>query len=150
MSASGERYATVACAFCSRLNRVDLDRVDDRPRCGECARPMLLDRPVTVRDENFNRVIAGTDVPVLVDCHADWCAPCKAMAPILDEVARARAGHILVAKLDTDRNPFTAGRLAIRGIPTLIVFRDGTEVQRAVGAVPRARIDELLDQPLRS
>lgn len=147
MTTNDKRYATVACAFCSRLNKVDLDRVDDRPRCGECGKPMLLDRPVVVRDDNFERIIAGTDVPVLVDFHADWCAPCKVMAPILDDVARARAGRLLVAKLDTDRNPTTAGRFSIRGIPTLIVFHDGAEVQRAVGAVPRARIEELLDQP---
>ena len=77
-------------------------------------------------------------MPVLVDFYADWCGPCKMMAPVLDEIARERAGEVLVAKLDTDRNPTMAVRYDIRGIPNLIVFRDGREVARQVGAAPRA------------
>lgn len=140
-----ERKATVTCAFCATANRVDLGRVDDRPRCGECGRPMLLDRPVRVTDGDFDRVIAGADVPVLVDFHADWCAPCKVMAPTLDSLASERRGQVLVAKLDTDANNATAARFDIRGIPTLIVFRDGREVARETGVLPRPRLDALLD-----
>jgi thioredoxin 2 len=132
------RRATVPCIFCLTLNRVDVRRVADRPKCGQCGKPMLLDRPIRVSDQDLERVVSGTEVPVLVDFYADWCGPCKMMAPVLDDVAREYQGRALVVKLDTDRNPTMAVRFAIRGIPTLIVFRDGREVSREVGAVPRA------------
>jgi len=141
----GARRATIACPFCDRLNRVDLRRAADRPVCGECGKPILLDRPLKVDDRAMQRLIADADVPVLVDFYADWCGPCKVMAPVLDDLARERVGTLLVAKLDTDRNPEAARRFAIQGIPTLIVFREGLEVGREVGAVPRPRLAQLVD-----
>jgi thioredoxin 2 len=139
------RKATVACPFCETLNRVDLTRLDQHPKCGNCGRPMLLDHPVAVSDGNFDKVTAGTDVPVLVDFYADWCGPCKMMAPLLDDVAHRRAGEMLVLKLDTDRNPLTQQRFGVHGIPTLIAFRSGKEVARRVGAVPPAELDAFLN-----
>ncbi|MFS8638784.1 MAG: thioredoxin TrxC [Gemmatimonadota bacterium] len=139
------RSVTVPCPFCDTLNRVDLDRIDDRPKCGSCGRPILMDRPLKVGDQNLERVVADAKVPVLVDFYADWCAPCKMMAPILDEVAHDRAGSLLVTKLDTDRNPTMAVRYSIRGIPTLILFHEGREVGRQTGAVPRAQLESWID-----
>ena len=138
------RTATVACPFCETLNRVDLSRLEQRPKCGKCGRPILLDRPIAVSDANFAQVTNDTTVPVVVDFYADWCPPCKIMAPLLDEVARRRAGEMLVVKLDTDRNPVTGQQFGIRGIPTLIAFRSGKEVGRRVGAVPPAELEEFL------
>jgi thioredoxin 2 len=135
------KRATVACPFCATLNRVDLARIADGPRCGSCRRPILLDRPIAVTDETIERVVAGSDVPVVVDCYADWCGPCKIMAPVLDEFARARQGDVLVTKLDTDRNQATARRLDIRAIPTLLVFRNGREVARHAGVIPRPQLE---------
>ncbi len=144
---ASSRRVTVRCQFCDKLNRVDLARLPDtQPRCGECQRPILLDRPVPVTDAEFDRVIQEAEVPVVVDFYADWCGPCKVMAPIFDELAHERMGHVLVAKLDTDRNQATTMRFAVRGIPTLILFRGGTEVARQVGAVPKAALEELLDR----
>ncbi len=136
--------ATVACPFCGTLNRVDMERVADRPKCGNCGRPILLDRPVAVSDANFEQVTTGTTVPVLVDFYADWCGPCKMMAPLLDDVAHRRAGELLVLKLDTDQNPATQRRFGVRGIPTLIVFRGGKEVARRVGSVLPTELDTFL------
>jgi len=139
------RSVTVPCPFCDTLNRVDLDRIDDRPKCGSCGRPILMDRPLKVGDQNLERVVADAKVPVLVDFYADWCAPCKMMAPILDEVAHDRSGSLLVTKLDTDRNPTMAVRYSIRGIPTLILFHEGREVGRQTGAVPKAQLESWID-----
>jgi len=104
----------------------------------------LQDRPLAVADANFDQVTTDTTVPVVVDFYADWCGPCKVMAPLLDDVAHRRAGELLVLKLDTDRNPVTQQRFGVRGIPTLIAFRDGKEVARRVGAVPPAELDAFL------
>ena len=105
VAAQADRKATVACQFCSTLNRVDLSRAEQKPKCGSCRRPILLDRPLQVSDADFQQVVSGTDIPVLVDFHADWCGPGKMMAPLLDELAHDRMGDLLVVKLDTDRNP---------------------------------------------
>jgi len=138
--------ATVACPFCGTLNRVNMDRVADRPKCGDCGRPIWLDRPLPVSDASFDNVITGTTVPVLVDFYADWCGPCKMMAPLLDDAAHRRAGQLLVLKLDTDKSPATGQRFGVRGIPTLIVFRSGQEVARRVGAVPPAELETFLNE----
>ena len=138
------RPVTVACAFCGVLNRVDLERLPAGPKCAACGRPIRLDRPAKVTDADFDRVIEGASVPVVVDCYADWCGPCRAMAPSLDEFARARTGQALVLKLDTDANPVTSKRLGIRGIPTLVVFQHGNEVRRHVGMADLQVLDGLL------
>ena len=135
---------TVPCPSCSTLNRVDLTRLDNHPKCGSCGQPIPADRPLAVTDATFARVIADAEVPLLVDFYADWCGPCKIVAPILEDIARARAGTALVLKLDTDRNPATAARFGIQGIPTLIAFARGREVSRQTGAAPRQAIEILL------
>jgi thioredoxin 2 len=137
-------HATIPCPFCATLNRVDLGRLANGPRCGECKRPLHLDRPVPVSAESFDKVLAGTDAPVLVDFYADWCGPCKMLAPLIDDLAGARAGSAVVLKLDTDRNPGVSERLGIRGIPTLIAFRNGKESGRHVGLANRAQLEELV------
>jgi thioredoxin 2 len=127
---------------------VDASRAADRPKCGKCGKPMLLDRPIYLNDETFARTIEGSDVPVLVDFYADWCGPCKIMAPYIDDIAREKQGVALVAKLDTDRAQLTAGGFDIRGIPTSIVFKNGKEVARQTGAVPKKVLEELLGKAL--
>jgi thioredoxin len=97
---------------------------------------MLLDRPVKVAEEDFDRTVLGASVPVLVDFYADWCGPCKMVAPLVDDLARTHAGKLLVAKVDTDHAPGIAQRYGIRSIPTLILFRDGAETGRSIGFEP--------------
>ena len=147
MSASTDtRHLVVPCPFCGTVNRVDADRVADRPRCGsaDCRRPLLLDRPVSLHDADFRTVIEGTDVPVLVDFYADWCGPCKAMAPVFADFARRQKGRVLVAKVNTDENPGVSMRFGIRSIPTLTLMHGGREVSRQVGAVPMAVLEQMV------
>ena len=138
---------TVACQFCGTLNRIAVDRVADGPKCGSCSRPILLDRPLHVSDETFQQVIRDTEIPVLVDFYADWCGPCKIMAPLLDDLAHERMGQVLVLKLDTDRNPVTQQAFGVRSIPTMILFRGGKEAARQTGAFPRAQLDAFVTAP---
>jgi len=137
---------TLRCQFCETWNRIDAARAADRPKCGKCSKPMLLDRPVKVDDDTFQRIIQEADVPVLVDFYADWCGPCKMMAPYVDEIAAQYMGRALVAKLDTDRAQKTAQSFQIRGIPTSIVFMGGKPVARRTGAIPKAALEEMLKQ----
>jgi thioredoxin 2 len=123
---------------------VDAARAADRPKCGKCARPLLLDRPVPLGDEEFSRTISDSEVPVLVDFYADWCGPCKIMAPIVDEIAAQYQGRALVAKVNTDRAQSTAASFDIRNIPTTIVFQNGREVARQIGALPKPALEQLL------
>lgn len=139
-------HVSLRCAFCHALNRLDMARAGDRPVCAECRRPFLLDRPVKIAGDDLERIVGDAAVPVLVDFHADWCGPCKVMAPLLDDLAADRMGEILVAKLDTDAYPQVTARLGIRGIPTLILFRDGSEAARQTGAVPRSVLDAMLEE----
>src|SRR5688572_10745071 len=137
------RPVVVKCVFCGTANRVDLTRLSGGPKCGECGRPIRLDRPLQVTDADFEKIIKSSSVPVLVDFHADWCGPCKMMAPALDEFASRHVGEALVLKLDTDANPATPARLGIRGIPTLIVFEQGRETRRRVGASQLPELEQL-------
>ena len=135
---------TVRCAFCQTWNRIDPTRATDRPKCGKCAKPILLDRPLSLDDDSFARTIEGSTIPVLVDFYADWCGPCKMMAPHVDELASRRQGQALVAKLNTDHAPMTAERFQIRGIPTTIVFHNGRAVTQQAGAMGLPQLESLL------
>jgi thioredoxin 2 len=136
-----DRSLTLPCQFCSTWNRIDADRAGDRPKCGSCGKPMLLDRPFNLSDDSFERVIAEATVPVLVDFYADWCGPCKMMAPDLDAFAAKHAGRVFTAKLDTDRNQVTARRFNIMSIPTSIRFEAGAKVAEHAGAMRLAEIE---------
>lgn len=138
------RMAIIPCAVCGVLNRVDLARIDQSPKCGPCHEPLVLDAPLLLTDATFDRIVNASSVPVVVDFYADWCGPCRAIAPTFAELARRQRGRALVFKVDTDRNPQLSTRFSIRSIPTLTVHRDGKEVARQVGAVPLPVLEQMI------
>ena len=138
------RSATVECPFCATLNRVDLGRLGQHPRCGACERPLRLDRPQVASDDTLEQILRETDVPVMVDFYADWCGPCQVMAPRLDDLARDRAGDVLVVKVNTDRHGAVAERYQVRALPTLILFSRAREVSRQVGLASPQQLDDLV------
>ena len=143
----------VTCAACGAANRIPLERLGQTGRCGAChadlpARGFHTDAPLEVGESRFDLVTRLSGVPVLVDFWADWCAPCKALAPVLDELAREMAGRLLIVKVDAETAPMIAARFQVQAIPTLIILRSGLEVDRVTGALPlpalRARVERFL------
>ena len=129
-------FTTLRCAFCRSLNRIGLAEARTGPECGSCSRPILIDRPVKVEAEDFEATVLGAGVPVLADFYADWCGPCKLVVPLLDEIAAAERGRLLVVKIDSDRSVEQCQRYAIRSVPTILLFRDGEEIGRSLGFEP--------------
>jgi thioredoxin 2 len=135
---------TVRCQFCDTWNRIDASKASAGPKCGKCAKPILLERPILLNDDTFTRTLDESDVPVAVDFYADWCGPCRMMAPAVDALAAHVQGKALIGKLNTDHSSRIAGGFGIRGIPTTIVFDHGKEVARQSGALPLEGLKQLL------
>ena len=101
-----------------------------------------------VSDDTFESVVLKSDTPVLIDFWATWCAPCKAIAPTLEELAKDYDGKVKIVKMNVDDNPSTPGKYGVRGIPTLILFKGGEIVDQLVGAIPKAQIKDLVEKGL--
>jgi thioredoxin 2 len=126
----------IRCLACGALNRVADQRLQQglAPVCGKCKSPLPVStQPVVVTDANFRDEVVRSSLPVLLDLWAAWCGPCRMMEPTINELAAELTGRMRVGKLNIDENPQTAERFNVRGIPTLLVFKDGREVDRIIG-----------------
>ena len=140
----------VACPNCGSKNRVVLDAaLEKQPVCGQCKQPLPAPsrEPVIVTDANFATKVGSTHLPVLLDMWAAWCGPCRMIAPTIEILAGELAGKVLVGKLDVDANRQTAARFGVQSIPTLLILKNGNEVDRIVGVQSREAILRRL-QPL--
>ncbi len=135
----------VKCKNCGTMNRIPSDKLHLKAKCGKCKAPLELQEfaggvPVTITDANFDVEVVQSPIPVLVDCWAPWCGPCRMVSPIVDEIARDLAGSLKVGKLNVDENPLVASRFQIMSIPTLLIFKNGQVVDQIVGALPKNQI----------
>jgi thioredoxin 2 len=130
----------VVCSQCNAANRVPSERAGDDPVCGKCGAPLLAGAPIALDETRFERFVARSELPVVVDFWAAWCGPCRAMAPQFEQAARQLKGQAVFAKVDSDANPTLSSRLQIRSIPTMVMFRNGAEVKRQSGALQAPHI----------
>jgi thioredoxin 2 len=140
----------LVCPACGTINRVAADHLDREPTCGQCHAELLARKPVALGDASLPKFIARTGLPVLVDFWAEWCGPCRMMAPQFEQAA-AQLPQVRFVKVETDANPQASVAHRIRSIPTLVLFRDGVEVARRSGATSAADLVRWLQaQPARA
>jgi len=129
----------IVCPHCETANRVPRQRLADGPRCGACKAPLFDTHPVELTGSAFRRHVASSDLPLIVDFWAPWCAPCRTMAPVFERVASEIEPQARFAKVNTDEEQDLARSLDIRGIPTLAIFKGGKEIARTSGAMDESR-----------
>ena len=150
----------VVCPNCGAKNRVN-ERVaaDRQPVCGKCGTKLPAPgdassagtptEPIHVTDANFQQILASAgDKPLLIDCWAQWCPPCRALAPTIDALARESAGRWVIGKLDTENNRQTAARYDTSRIPTMLLFKRGQLIDQLIGAHPRPNIEAFIQKHL--
>jgi thioredoxin 2 len=138
----------ITCPHCDAVNRIPESRLAESPACGSCHRPLFTGHALTLTDANLDKVLTRTDLPIVIDCWAAWCGPCRQFAPTFEKATAAFEPRIRFAKLDTDANPQASARFQIRSIPTLLIYGGGKEIARQSGALPYGAFTQWLTQHL--
>jgi thioredoxin 2 len=135
-----------SCTSCGQKNRISAEHLADRGRCGRCKAPIdSMAEPIEVGADEFDEIVRGAKVPVLVDFWAEWCGPCKLAAKHVQQVAHESAGQGLVLKVNTEAHPQLAERFGVRGIPNFVVFKSGSVVMQQAGLVDHRQMRAWLD-----
>ncbi len=130
----------IVCPHCLAVNRIPAGRMDSSPKCGKCHEHIFTGQPVATDLTRFEKHISKNDIPILVDFWAEWCGPCKMMAPQFAQAAAQLEPYVRLVKVDTEEEQVLGARFGIRSIPTLILFKDGKELARQSGAMSSADI----------
>ncbi len=134
----------ISCAKCHSTNRIPSEKLGDQPKCGKCKTALFQGKVIELTASNVATTINNNGIPVIVDCWAPWCGPCRSFAPTYDKAAQELEPQFRFAKLNTEQEQRVAGRWNIRSIPTLIAFVDGKEVDRVSGALSMSQLKSWL------
>ena len=141
----------LTCQACKTKNRVPVARLAQDARCGKCKALLStadLGRVAVVTDQSFDREVLGSGMPVLVDCWAPWCGPCRSVAPVMEALAQKWAGRVRIMKLNLDENPGIGARYRISSVPTIMLVKNGQIVDTLVGALPQETLEAALERIL--
>jgi len=136
----------INCPHCFTTNRIEKEKLKDSPICGKCKKSLFEAKPMELNAGNVSATLEKNDIPVIVDCWAPWCGPCRSFAPVFEQAAKEFEPHLRFAKLNTEAVPGLGTSWRIQSIPTLIMFKGGKEVQRISGALPLPQLKQWIQQ----
>ena len=134
----------IVCPHCLSVNNVPQKDSYKKANCGKCKKSLLDTKPIELNESNFDEVLVNSDIPVIIDFWAPWCGPCKMMGPVFEKTAQEFPLKTLFVKVNTENEQNLGARFGIRSIPTLMIFKDGTEVERISGALDQTSLNTLI------